>query len=94
MLLNRTRLSRRGCWLSFGFGFVVPVLWAIAYWSFFEGRIAEAADRVGGVLFNITCPPTLLRTDIIALPFLNGILYLSVFVLIQWVRSALVTKQD
>jgi hypothetical protein len=79
-------------WIAFGVGFSIPVMWAVAYWSYFERHPSTFADAIGQ-LGEIACPPVLLRIDPIALPFLNGIFYFLVFYLIRLLRS-LAQKAD
>jgi hypothetical protein len=72
--------------IAFGIGFVVPIVMAIAYWSFFEHRPSKFA-QVAELIGYLVCPPALLRIDFAAYPVLNGTLYLLVFSLL-WALKA------
>jgi hypothetical protein len=59
----------KGILVAFGIDFCVPILMAIAYWSFFEhhpSRLAQMAEPMG----YLVCPPTLLRISFLAYPIL------------------------
>ena len=78
--------------VAFAIGFCVPILMAIAYWSFFEhhpSRFAQMVELIG----YLVCPPALLGIGFSAFPILNGTLYLLVFCLF-WRLKAIVRQKD
>ncbi|HEX3373604.1 MAG TPA: hypothetical protein VHS13_05305 [Edaphobacter sp.] len=76
----------KGSLIAFAVGFCVPILMAIAYWSFFEhhpSRFAQMAEPIG----YLVCPPVLLGIGFSAYPILNGTIYLLVFSLFRGLKA-------
>jgi hypothetical protein len=83
----------KGSLVAFGIGFSVPILMAIAYWSFFEHHPSQFAQMVE-LIGYLVCPPALLRSNFSAYPILNGTLYLLLFSLFWRLKTIVRAKRS